>query len=321
VASLTHADLQTRIANRLRISTSHSAELTKLTALMNDAYRAVATAHPTWWWLEDRQIVNTVAELTTGTVAATNGSTTITFSDAPAATQAQKKILIDGDGQTALYRISTHTAGQASATLDAAYTGTTVTAAAFHVWKDEYDVAADTNRILSILRSGTSVPMRQVSGAEMDRLKMNDASEGPPRVYCLRNFDTSGDPTTQRQLVVHPFPDDTYRLEIAYIQSLNTEVSGSTRFLIPDDYVDILLHATLADGYPIFLNDTARGQVHRQRADALLARMIATQRTYDPAPTIQPAAGMYRGFYSRARRVTTSNADLGSYFDRWPSDR
>lgn len=321
MASLTQSDLQTRIANRLRISTSHTAELTKITALINDAYRTVATAHPTWWWLLDRQVVNTSDDVTTGTIAATNGSTAVTFSSAPTVSVAQRKLFIDGntDDPNAAYRIASHTASATAATLDAAYTGTTVTASAFQVYHDEYDLASDTNRIVSILRAGYRKPLRPIGIAEMDALKAYDTATGPPHVYCLRNFDTSGDPTTQKQLVVHPYPDATYRLEISYVQALNTEVSGTTRFLIPDDYVDVLLHMTLADGYPIFLNDVVRGEVHRRKADGLLGRMIATQRTYDDAPVLQPATAGYRNFYRRKATVSAATADLGSYFDRWPN--
>jgi hypothetical protein len=320
VASLTHADLLTRIANRLRIPASNTTETAKLTALMNDAYRSIAMAHPTWWWLLDRQVVNTTAEVTTGTVAATNGSTSITFSDAPAASVAGAKIVVTGntDDPAVAYRISAHTAAQTGATLDAAYTGTTVTESAFHVWTDEYSVAADTNRIVSILQGPAT--LREVGWREMDELKARDnARSGAPEFWSLRNFATSGDPTTQRRLVLHPYPDQSYRLEATYVQSLNTEVSSTTRFLIPDDYVDVLLHATLADGYPIFLNDTQRGLYHRQKADALLGRMIATQRTYEDAPAIQPAVAGYRSFYRRTSRMTPANVSLGqSAFARWP---
>lgn len=320
MASLTHSDLLTRIANRLRIPTSNTTETAKLTALMNDAYRAIATAHPTWWWLIDRQIVNTTAPVDDGTIAATAGSTTITFSSAPTSSVAGRKIVItENTDDPVAYRIASHTANVTTATLDAAYTGTDVTTSDFVVHHDEYDLAADTNRVVRVKRPGAQRPLDEVDPDQMDTLRATERT-GPPEAWAIFNFDTSGDPTTQKQLCLWPYPDDTYRLEVDYVQSLNTEVSSTTRFLIPDDYVDVLLHATLADGYPIFLNDVQRGLYHQKKADAILGRMIATQRSYDPAPTIQPR-DMYRGFYSSARRITPANADLGQYFDRWPGNR
>lgn len=321
MASLTHADLQTRVANRLRISTSHTAELTKLTALLNDNYRTIRSMFPRWTWATDRQIVNTSDDITTGTIAATNGSTTVTFSSAPTPSTAGRKLLIDGNviDPGAVYRISAHTALSTSATLDAAYTGTTVTASAFQVYQDEYDLAADTDDVQSILRAGRGKALDRIGPAEMDGLKSWDTRTGPPEVFCLRNFDTSGDATTQRQLVVHPYPDATYRMEITYFQTLNTEVSGSTRFQIPDDALTLLVHLTLADGFAYLLNDLPRGQNEASKADALLTRLIAKERMHDDAPMLRPATAGYRGFYRRRGQVPTTTIDFGTYFDRWPS--
>ena len=271
-----------------------------------------------WWWTFDRQIVNTSASITTGTIAATNGSTTVTFSSAPAVSVAGRKLFITSNSDDpAGFRIASHTAAATTATLDAAYTGTTVTASDFAIYHDEIDLAADTGEIKSILRAGRHGTLREIGPSAMDARKSTGVRVGPPENYCVRNFSTSGDPTTVRKLVVDPFPDTTIRLEIGYYQTLNTEVSGSTRFLLPDDNVDVLLHMTLADGYPIFLNDSIRGAQEGKKADAILTRLIAQQRRYDDAPAIQPAMAGYRGFYRSARRVSSATADLGSYFDRW----
>ena len=45
--------------------------------------------------------------------------------------------------------------------------------------------------------------------------------------------------------------------------------------------------------------------------------MVAQKREYEGHPSIVPK-DTYRGFYSRGRRTTAANADLGSLFGRWP---
>lgn len=318
MASLTYSDLQTRVANRLRIPTSNTTEMTKLQAVINDVYRRICAKYD-WWWLYDRQVIVTSNDITTGTVSVTSGSTSVTFSSAPSVSVAGRILHVPGNAtELGRFRISTHTAATTAATLESAYTGSTDTAAGYSVWQDRYDLGADVGKVLWIVRQGYVEPLALISPQEMDRLKAYDTSEGAPHFAAVYGFDTEGDPTTQRQLHIHPYPDDTYTLVVNYRQTLNTEVSSTTRFYIPDDWVFVLEDGALADGYPIFLNDDVRGQLYQQRFLDGLNLMVARQREQEGNPQIVPADN-YRSFYQRGRRVTPGTADLGSYFDRWPT--
>ena len=106
-------------------------------------------------------------------------------------------------------------------------------------------------------------------------------------------------------------------MDLEYIQTLNTEVSGTTRFLIPDDYVQVLIYGTLSRAYPIMLADSERGMYYSGLYNAALDQMVMTQRQQEGFPTTQPADS-YRQFYRRERR--RPHASLRSWFGRWPSD-
>ena len=319
MASLTYSDIETRCANHLRLPTSNTTEMTKLAAIINEVYRDIGLANPNWWWLRKFSVVNTVADVTSGTLAATNGSTTITFSTGPTASAAGKVILVTGnvDDASAVYRISAHTAAATTATLDAAYTGTTVTASAFAVYQDRYNLPTDLKDIRELRRFGLVKPLRRVGPEEMDRVKSYDQSVGKPLLWTIRDFSTTGDPTTARQLIVHPYPDATYRLDVNYTQSLNTELSGTTRPLIPDDFSQILIYGTLSRAYPILMGDAAanRGLYYAGLFNAGLEKMIATQRGYEDLPSTTPL-DVYRRFYHRGRRQGT----LRSLFGRYPAE-
>jgi len=320
MASLDYSAIQTRVANHLRIPTSNTTEMTKIQALINEVYRDIGAKYSGWWWRRKRQIINTADDITAGTVSVTNGSTSITFSTGPTPSVAGYVFLVPSDTNDSgvVHRISAHTATQTGATLDAAFTGTTNTTAAYKLYKDRYAVATDLQNLLQIKRYGYTWPIRRVGPDEMDHYKMYDTSEGKPELVCLRDFSTSGDPTTAQMLEVHPYPDATYRMELDYEQTLNTEVSSTTRFLIPDDYIQVLIYGSLARAYPIFMNDTERGQFFQQLFNDILALMVAEQRQrFEDLPSVQPK-DMYRNFYHRGRRATAANADLGSLFDRWP---
>src|SRR3990167_9792805 len=123
MANLTYTDIETRVANALRIPVTNATEMAKIQNLINAVYRDIGSKRA-WKWREKRQVINTVAKITTGTVSLTNGSTTVTFSSAPTVSVAGYVLLMTTDTKDSgvAPRISAHTASSTSATLDAAYT-------------------------------------------------------------------------------------------------------------------------------------------------------------------------------------------------------
>jgi len=99
---------------------------------VNRAYRAiwvgggefVKDMQERWLWLKKDPpgtlVLNPV--ITLGSVVVTQGLNTVTFSSPPAVSVAGR--LFKADAHTDIFRVITHTAGSASATLDAVYTGT-----------------------------------------------------------------------------------------------------------------------------------------------------------------------------------------------------
>lgn len=321
MASLTYTNIETRVMNNLRISTTNATEQAKIAALINEVYRDIY-AKSDWWWLLKTQVVNTSANFTTGTVNISNLSTTGTItSTASIPALANFRFLPTGDTQDTLatYLIgSTHAAADVSFKVDAAFTGATSTAYAFTFSRDAYSLATDTGKVINVRRYGRSLPLKRVGWEEMSRIKITDRTANKPELYTVWDFATTGDPTTAKQLVVHPYPDKTYRLEIWYKQTLNTELSGATRPLIPDDYVEMLVYGSLARGYPIFLNDLERGKFFQSLFNDLLALMTNAQRNYEmDRPGVAPD-DTYRGMQNRRRRAA-SGFTLGNLFDRFPN--
>ncbi len=105
--------------------------------------KAIALPVVDWWWARKHPagVFNTEGYVTGGTVAASKGSTTITFSVAPANSVAGWRIRIAA--YAPVPRIASHTGGVADATLDAAWTEENETAASFKLFKNEYPLAAD----------------------------------------------------------------------------------------------------------------------------------------------------------------------------------
>ena len=201
-------------------------------------------------------------------------------------------------------------------TLDAAYTDATNTAAAIRIYQDSYNLPADTNKVLNVKRYGEMSPITRMGIEEFSAYKLSDQTASRPEMYAAFDYATTGDPTTQPQLQIHPYPDKMYRMEVFYKQMLNTELSGTTRPFIPDDFVEVIYYGTLARAYPIVMNDKDRGEYFLKLFNDTLALMAAQNKEYDnDHPGIRPDNN-YRGMNRRRR---AGGFTLGSWFDRLPN--
>ena len=320
MAALTFTNLNTRIMNRLRIPVANTTEGAKIDAVINDVIREICSKYD-WPWLAKRQVINTVDDITTGTISVTKGSTSATLSATQATSLAERVIIVTGNTtEDGVYRISAHTAGTDAVTLASAYTGPTDAEAAYVVYGDEYDLAADVGKVLYVRRFGYTQPLRKIGWAEMLSIKNYDRSEGPPQIWAVHDYDTTGDNTTQKQLLVHPFSDDTYQMEVHYKLQINSssEVSGSTVIPIPQDYLHVLEWGILGYAYPIFQADTTRGAYYLGRYGDALSLMVAQHRDEDGGSPQFQMEDCYRGHFRRGRRVSPANMDLGNWFGRLP---
>jgi hypothetical protein len=294
--------------------------MAKLDGLINDLIREWASKYD-WPSLTKRQVITTSAGISEGTLSLIKGSQTITFSSAPVDSINQWALIVDGNEvEDAIYRISEHDALASTATLETGgYTGSTNTEAGYHLYKDEYDLPADTGKVHFVQRYGYPQPVKKINWTEMLAIKAYDRSEGPPQLWSVHDFDTTGDSATLKQIIFHPFPDDTYRLEIHSKIDLATEYSGSSPLPIPDDYLHVIEWGVLAHGYPIFLNDTVRGTYYLTRYIDALNIAVAQARDEEGGQPQTIIQDQYRSFYKKRRR-TAADSDLGSYFGRLPNN-
>lgn len=321
--NLTFADISTRVMNNLRLPVTNLVEQAKVNAIINEVYRDLYIKHD-WWFLAKFQAINTAPKVTDGTLSVTQNGTTITFTTTPQRYAANVSIagnvlLLPGQSNdpTAVYRIATHTSGALTAVLDAAYTDITATGLAYRIYQDKYSLPVDTGKVTNVTRFGEIQPMHRAGVEEIQRIKQADQTEHRPELYTVYDFATTGDPTTQRLLWIHPYPDKTYRMDIYYKQQLNTELSCSDQAFIPDEYRQILIYGALARGYPIFHKDHERGTYFQSLFNDLLALMVAQHKEYArDDSSVRPREGYRRSRRNRPRTAYT----LGNLFDRYPNN-
>lgn len=124
-----------------------------------------------WWWLKKSTpgVLTLLPEYTTGTVNVHNNSQAVTFSSTVAADKTGWFLRITGsNGDT--YRVSSHTAGSAFMTLDGVYTGTDNPAAAYKLFKLEYELASDVLRVISPMVTYRSDKTYEILGVDTTTL-------------------------------------------------------------------------------------------------------------------------------------------------------
>jgi len=171
---------------------------TKVLDYLNRVYRTLSTGaseflpeYPVdWWWMRGENNLILEPIYATGTLAVTNGLSSVTFNPAPAASQAGKRLRIkSGVAPPDLFVIASHTGGAAPATLDSIYTGETNAAVAFELMKTEYTLAAAVQVLMSpIVAFQRPERIYGVAPERMDELfPLIRLAPGIPEVFALED--------------------------------------------------------------------------------------------------------------------------------------
>ena len=263
----TSADILDDVLFRASEPTDGTSEFdTQALQYLNRAYRAiwmgggefVPEINEPWLWLKKSSpgVLTLLPVDTTGTVAATNNNTAITFS-------VTKATDLDGyflrvQGHADVFRISAHTAGSASATLDGPYTGTDVTTASFQLMKLEYALAADVLRVIGPMRVQAD-GHTEIDGVDLTSLErdwpLTSVTGGTPEVFAMvteqsvRFSHAGGNISTMLK-----------RVEYDYLRIPDDLVDDSTEPLVP------LQHRQVLADIALFLLLSAKSD---QRAEAV----------------------------------------------------
>ena len=318
----TFSTIYTAVMNRARMPVSNTTELAKVKRIINEVYRDILFAED-WAFLVKRHVFNTASDFNHGTITVTSGSTAFTLTNIATSlgsfVDRKLRVPTSTPDTLAFYRISTHTADLATGLLDAAYTSDSTTGAAFHIYQDIYDLPSDFFSLVDLARAGSSVGPHPIGPREMLRIKAADTTVGKPQRYSVFDYATTGDPTTVRQLWVHPYPDKTYRVEMWYRRSATDLSTDDDVPALPEEYRHVITHGALAEVYSTMLADSQRGGEYRQLYQQGIARMASQNREVGAeSPQIVPV-DQWRTHFKR-RRPHPGSMDLGSWFDRLGRD-
>lgn len=219
---------------------------------LNRAYRAiwmgggefVKDMNEPWLWLKKDPPGTLILKpiKNSGTVNVANNSATATLSAVVAED-------LDGwflkvAGCPDVFRVSAHTAGSATLTLDSVYTGTDNTTASYTLMKLEYDLAADCLRVIAPMRC-QSDNRAEIEGIDLPALDRDypllDIETGTPERFALVTetkvrFNRAGGTTST----------DLRRVEYDYLRKPDDLTdSASEEPAVPLQHRQVLADATL----------------------------------------------------------------------------
>lgn len=221
----------------------------KLKSWVNSRYKILA-GKESWNWLIADTIIQTLPDISTGTVNVTNGSTAITFSVGPTPDATNFFIQFSDSGDW--YQIATHTAGSTSATLDVPFGGLSATLT-FILRKNYYSLPSNTGKILNVSQHRVwNTALRYVPARLLDQYLAYRQQTNRPRFYCILGLDVN----KQYKMELFPIPNVVMNLNVRTYQIVTDMVNDTDTPLIPEAYHEILVWDVLSTYGYTFLDDT-----------------------------------------------------------------
>ncbi len=251
--------LQQELASQCGLDQTVSSQATLLKRWLNNSQQAILRSFE-WPFLRSPTplVVQTVPDITAGTVATVAGSTSITFSTAPVDANGNNVSVSGRFIQTSsskdFYKITAHTSGTTAATLEIAAINTAATAT-YTVRKQYYSTSSSVDRIIQIFQDILPYQLLETTPEYFQSFNPGFLSSGTPRIYMPCGIDAStGSGTVQFKL--WPNPDAVINLRIEYL-TVATDMSADADIsVIPAKWhTTVLVEGACAQAFK-FLDDS-----------------------------------------------------------------
>lgn len=295
--------LKSRVANEVGLDSTNDATI--LGSWVNAAYKRVCGTY-NWPWLIKNSTIQTVKDITTGTVSINSGSTSLTFSSAPTVSVASNYMIQFTATSDDWYLISSHTAASTSATLSVPFTGTSnISGAAYICRKVFYSLPSDCDRIIDIRQAITDQRLGAVDIRNFDHYLPDPSAVANPVIYAITGLDTN----QYWQVTLYPIPSAVINLQLRYLYT-PADLTSTDNPVLPEKFHEILVFGALSQFGHAYIDDD-RIRIAQARYDQLLADM---KLSYSPVPdqmtVLQP-------WDTRQRRVVGRLAWPSNFPEYW----
>jgi len=323
------SDLYTDLQNRVRVTTGVTATENQAKRYINialqDMHIGFGEKFP---WAEETAILTTQNDYTTGTLAVTKGDTALTGTSTAwntnndfgvANMRVGGKIVIDGGSE--VYEISS-IGSDTAAVLTSDFVKTTVTAASYVYFEDEYALDSNFLRPLDLQYFDQNREIRILPRTEFRRQFTRNKTTGKIRYCTFTDKDFSGSTTPVKKVRFAPPPNDFYKVNYSFVTNKLAVSSAGTRQtslsadadepIVPFQYRHAIVFHALYNWYRDKQDDNRAAAAQTQYTD-LMFRIAGDHEIGSPRPQFRPRIGGYaraaRAPYSRrGSRHTTGTA-------------
>lgn len=246
MANLTFADLQNEVFAHTGLDSTDATNTTNVNRWINYVQQDLCARWP-WQFLEGRQVVQTIPDITTGTVSINSGATSVTGTSTNwTFTFAAGTQYIQFAGSNDWYQI-TALSSPTSLSINGNYTGTVnAVNVAYIIRVFYYQLASSTDRIIDARNWNTPVKLVNVDVRTLDDIRPNPQSTNSSYGYICWGVN----PATGNLMVgLYPYPSDVRNIELRVLLR-PTDMAGSTDVpSIPNKYAHLLAWGAIAIGY------------------------------------------------------------------------
>lgn len=278
---MTFLTLRQELADRLDLDQTSTTDDTKLKRWINMAQQYISSKR-LWPFLLAEEIVQTVTDITTGTVAISAGTTALTFSSAPTVSVTGRYIKLSSSSDW--YKITAHTASSVSATISPAYVGTSnLTAGTYTVRKLQYTTTTPLIQILDMKQLVTPVQIVSQSPRGTDFFLPLYYDAGNPYYYTMSSPNSAGTPQFSFMLS----PSSVLNVMVRGIQALPDMSSDSDVSLIPVPWHDAMTNIAAFYGFQGFddtraVSEFQAGESRIKDMSMVLSHDLGRQRVMQP---------------------------------------
>lgn len=242
--------MQQEVAAQLGLDNTVSNQNTLIKRWINTSQQMIGQAFD-WPFLRSSTslIIKTVPDYTTGTATVAANGTAVTISAPIADSKLGQYIQFASDNNW--YKITEHTAGNATLTIDPSSINAN-TSAVFTIRKFYYGTSSSVDRILSIREVITPYDLGEISAENFYLWTPFSDDVGSPRLFYMLGKDSSD----IWQFGLWPIPDTVINLYVEYIQAVTDLSSDTSNSIIPAKWhTSVLLKGAIWQGLN-FLGDT-----------------------------------------------------------------
>lgn len=261
---------------------------------INAAIREIWNAHD-WDFKQKRLRLNTVGVYETGTATVTQGDTAV--SGAGGAVWTGKEGYKFASSITEPWSL-VESASAAGLTLDVAFAEESLSASAYVLFKDWFELDDDIDEIISIRYLRGNLPALKNIGLDLlERYQSMPSHQGRPDFWYLA---PRVDNTKNIVIGLWPIPDDIYPVEIRYNRALTTNLTQAAQTSpLPDDFDPLIIAYVLEQAATYDYLDN-KSILAANRFEKLLARKIKqnsaapnTQTKFQPFDSQENNTGFY----------------------------